>query len=51
MTDDAGGGNVLLGSLVDPDVVLAQTHLNTAGMREREKVIEKIEERDCEENG
>jgi hypothetical protein len=37
VTDDAGGGNVLLGSLVDPDVVLAQTHLNTAGMRERER--------------
>ena len=37
VTDDAGGRDELLGSLGDPDVVLAQTHLNTAGMRERER--------------
>ena len=37
VTDDAGGGDELLGSLGDPDVVLAQTHLHAAGMRERER--------------
>ena len=47
MTDDTGGGDELLGSLGDPDVVLAQTHLHAARERERERE----RERDCEEHG
>lgn len=35
VADDTGGADELLGSLVDPDVVLSKTHLNTAG-EERE---------------
>jgi len=35
VTDDAGGGDVLLGSFGEPDVVLAQTHLHATGMRAR----------------
>ena len=33
VADDTGGADELLGSLVDPDVVLSKTHLNTAGKR------------------
>ena len=35
VADDTGGADELLGSLVDPDVVLSKTHLHTA--RERQK--------------
>lgn len=36
VTDDAGGADELLGTLVDPDVVLAETHLNTAAEETKE---------------
>ena len=36
VADDTGGADVLLGSLIDPEVVLAHTHLHTAA-QEREE--------------
>ena len=36
VADDTGGPDVLLGSLIDPEVVLAHTHLHTAA-QEREE--------------
>ena len=36
VTDDTGGADELLGSLIDPEVVLAHTHLHTAA-QEREE--------------
>ena len=30
VADDTGGADILLGALIDPDVVLAHTHLHTA---------------------
>lgn len=38
VTDDAGGGDELLGTLVDSDVVLSKTHLNTAAEGTEEKL-------------
>lgn len=48
VTDDAGGGDELLGSFVLPDVVLAQTHLHTAGVR-RKRYREGERERERQE--
>lgn len=36
VADDAGGADELLGALVDPDVVLSKTNLNTAGEEEED---------------
>lgn len=38
VTDDAGGGDELLGTLVDSNVVLSKTHLNTASEETEERL-------------